>query len=149
MLFLSILLPALGAAALFLWRPADRRSCHSLTMGVTLLTSLCAAWCILPPGDHAATMMRLTPELNQLKMKFYGDRDTIADETQLLYKREKYHPLASTIPMFIQLILLIGVIGAVKLVLGGADSVLTVLPSEAGGWTWIMPLAAGAGALAL
>ena len=63
MLFLSILLPALGAAALFLWRPADRRSCHSLTMAVTLLTSLCAAWCILTPGDHATTLMQLTPEL--------------------------------------------------------------------------------------
>ena len=115
----------------------------------TLLTKVILFPVSLWVQKNGIAMVRMTPELNRLKVKYYGDKDTIADETQLLYKREKYHPLASTIPMFIQLILLIGVIGAVKRVLGGADSVLTALPSESGGWTWIMPLAAGAAALAL
>lgn len=55
-------------------------------------------------------IVKLTPELNQIKIKFFGDGDSIADETQKLYKREKYNPLASLIPLFIQIVLLIGLI---------------------------------------
>ena len=98
---------------------------------------------------NGIAMVKMTPELNRLKIKYYGDKDTIADETQALYKREKYSPLASTIPMLVQLIMLLGVIGAVKNTVGSADTMLTAIPSEAGGWTYLMPLAAGAAALAL
>lgn len=115
----------------------------------TLLTKVILFPVSMWVQKNGIAMVKMTPELNRLKIKYYGDKDTIADETQLLYKREKYHPLASTIPMFIQLILLIGVIGAVKNVLGSADTVLTALPSQTGGWTWLMPLAAGGAALAL
>lgn len=99
---------------------------------------------------NSIKMVQLTPELNQLKLKYYGDKDTIAEETQKLYKREKYHPLASTIPMFIQLILLIGVIGAVRGMLeGGTGSVLGQIPAEVGGVVLLMPVAAGGSALLL
>ena len=98
---------------------------------------------------NGISMVRLTPELNRLKIKYYGDKDTIAEQTQALYKREHYHPLAGTVPMIVQLVLLLGVIGAVKQVLGGADSILSDIPSKTGGWTYLMPLAAGATALAL
>ena len=99
---------------------------------------------------NSIKMVQLTPELNQLKIKFYGDKDTIAEETQALYKREGYHPLASTIPMFIQLILLVGVIGAVRELLNGDTStILGRLPSELGGVALLMPLAAGGAALLL
>ena len=99
---------------------------------------------------NSIKMVQLTPELNHLKVKFYGDKDTIAEETQKLYKKAHYHPLASTIPMFIQLILLIGVIGAVRdLLEGETSSVLGQLPSEIGGVAWLMPLAAGVAALLL
>ena len=30
-------------------------------------------------------MVQLTPDLNALKIKYYGDKDTIAEETQKLY----------------------------------------------------------------
>lgn len=99
---------------------------------------------------NSIKMVQLTPELNQLKLKYYGDKDTIAEETQALYKREKYHPLASTIPMFIQLILLIGVIGAVRGMLEGeASTVLVQIPAEVGGVALLMPVAAGGAALLL
>ncbi|WP_071433254.1 YidC/Oxa1 family membrane protein insertase [Angelakisella massiliensis] len=99
---------------------------------------------------NSIKMVQLTPELNQLKLKYYGDKDTIAEETQVLYKRENYHPLASTIPMFIQLILLIGVIGAVRGMLEGEDNTILVqIPSEVGGAALLMPLAAGGAALLL
>ena len=99
---------------------------------------------------NSIKMVQLTPELNQLKLKYYGDNDTIAEETQALYKRKNYHPLASTIPMFIQLILLIGVIGAVRGMLEGETGTMLVqIPAEVGGAALLMPVAAGGAALLL
>lgn len=116
----------------------------------TLLTKIILFPVSMWVQKNSIKMVQLTPELNELKIKYYGDNDTIAEETQALYKRAKYHPLASTIPMFIQLVLLIGVIGAVKTMLeGDASSLLAKLPTELGGAAWLMPVAAGAAALAL
>lgn len=95
-------------------------------------------------------MVQLTPDLNALKIKYYGDKDTIAEETQKLYKQKKYHPIASTIPMVIQLVLLMGVIAAVKAMLGGdTTSIYAQIPSQLGGVSLLMPVAAGVAALLL
>ncbi len=115
----------------------------------TLLTKAILFPVSLWTHRNSLRMVALTPELNRVKVKYYGDRDTIAEETQALYKREGYHPLASTIPMFIQLALLIGVIGAVREILDGTESMLSAYPAQTGGITLLMPLAAGCAALAL
>ncbi len=115
----------------------------------TLITKVILFPVSLWVQKNGISMVKLTPQLNRLKIKFYGDKDTIADETQLLYKREHYHPLASIIPMVVQLVMLIGVIDTVKKVMGGADTVLTAIPSELGGWSYLMPVAAGVAALLL
>lgn len=115
----------------------------------TLLTKVILFPISLWVQKNGIAMVRMTPELNRLKIQYYGDKDTIADETQALYKREKYNPLVSIIPMVVQLVMLIGVIGAVRGALSGEGSLLTAIPSEAGGWTYLMPLTAGAAALAL
>lgn len=94
-------------------------------------------------------MVEMLPEINRLKIKHFGDKDTIADETQELYKRKNYHPLASTVPMILQIVLLMGVIEAVKALLGDSDHILNRIPMEAGGLTLLMPLGAGLAALAL
>ena len=57
--------------------------------------------------------------------------------------------MAGTIPMFVQLALLIGVIGAVRELLEGTESMLSVYPARTGGITLLVPMAAGAAALAL
>ncbi len=115
----------------------------------TLLTKVILFPVSLWTNRNSLRMVSLTPELNRLKIKYYGDKDTIAEETQALYKREGYHPLASTIPMFIQLALLVGVIGAVRQLLEGTESILSVYPAQVGGIILLMPFAAGAAALAL
>ncbi len=115
----------------------------------TLLTKVVLFPVSLWTHRNGITMIRLMPELNRLKVKYYGDKDTIAEKTQALYKQRGYHPLASTVPMFIQLALLIGVIGAVQALLAGTESVLSVPPAQAGGMTLLMPLAAGGSALLL
>lgn len=55
-------------------------------------------------------MVTLMPELNRIKIRYFGDNDRIADETQALYKKVHYNPLASLVPLFLQIILLIGFI---------------------------------------
>ena len=55
-------------------------------------------------------VVKMQPEINRLKVKFYGDKDTIAEKQAEIYKREKYNPLASLLPLAIQIIILMGVI---------------------------------------
>ncbi len=115
----------------------------------TLLTKVLLFPVALWTHRESLKMVSLMPELNALKVKHYGDKDAIAEETQKLYKREHYHPLVSTVPMIIQIVLLMGVIDAVKRLLEGTESMLSVYPTQTGGITLLMPVAAGAAALIL
>lgn len=115
----------------------------------TVLTKVILLPVSLWVQKNSITMVALTPELNRMKLKYYGDKDTIGEQTLAIYKRRGYHPLLSTVPMILQLVLLIGVIGAVKTVLQGVDSVLAMTPWQQGGWSLLMPVGAGMAALAL
>ena len=95
------------------------------------------------------SMVRITPSINRLKVKYFGDKDTVAEQTLALYKKEKYHPLGSVVPTLVQLILLLGVIGAVNRVMGTGSSSLTAQPLSLGAWGLAVPLGAGLAALAL
>ena len=63
MLFVSVLVPVIGAAGLFLWRPKSRRLCHLWTMIFTLLTSACVAAALLNPSVQKITILHVTPLL--------------------------------------------------------------------------------------
>ena len=118
-------------------------------IGFTLLTKIILLPVSLWMQRNSIRMVELTPELNHLKIKYYGDKETIAEETQALYKRKHYHQFASMLPMVIQLVLLVGVIGAVRSLLEGAESILSAYPTQMGGITLLMPVAAGGAALLL
>ncbi|MBE5815856.1 MAG: proton-conducting membrane transporter [Clostridiales bacterium] len=60
MLLVSILIPLVGAALLFLLRPANAKLRNAIVMAASLLTSGCAAWCLFTPGDHAMVLLRLS-----------------------------------------------------------------------------------------
>ena len=60
MLFLSMILPAVGAAVLFAARPKNRRVCHAITMLFTLAASVCVAACLLNPDAQSVTLLRLS-----------------------------------------------------------------------------------------
>lgn len=62
---------------------------------------------------NSIKMVKMQPELNRIKAKFFGDADTIADEESKLYKKNKYNPLASLVPLIIQIVLLMGVVGVI------------------------------------
>ena len=59
---------------------------------------------------NSLRLVKLQPELNFLKAKYYGDKETISNEQLKLYKKEKYHPLLGVVPMLVQLFLLMCVI---------------------------------------
>lgn len=115
----------------------------------TLLTKIILLPVSLWMQRNSVKMVELTPDLNRLKIKYFGDKDTIAEETQKLYKEKKYHQFLSMLPMVIQLVLLMGVIAAVKYVLGDSGNVLLQIPVQYGGLTLSMPVAAGLSALLL
>ncbi len=59
---------------------------------------------------NSIKMVRVQPEINFLKAKYYGDMDTIATEQAKLFKREKYSPAASIVSLILQLFLLSAII---------------------------------------
>ena len=59
-------------------------------------------------------MVKMMPFINKIKIKYFGDKDRIAEEQSILYKKEKYNPFASIIPVFIQIVILLGLIGVIN-----------------------------------
>lgn len=113
----------------------------------TLLTKIILLPISIWVHKNGIKMISLMPELNHIKVKYFGDGDTIAEEQHSLYKREKYHPLASIIPMLVQIILLIAMIRVINENLG--DTNLILIPIEVKGLYLLMPLAAGLSAYIL
>lgn len=99
---------------------------------------------------NSITMIKIQPDINFLKVKYYGQKDVIAEEQSKLFKEKKYHPLVSTIPLIIQLLLLMGVVEIIKegmanpeinMFFGPLD--LGLVPSQEGiGLMWV-PVVAG------
>lgn len=123
---------------------------HILAIVVfTLLSKILLMPVALWMQRSSIKMVEMMPELNRIKAKYFGDKETIAEETQLLYKKMKYNPLSSTVPMIVQIVLLMGVIEAVKVLLGDSGSWLLRVPAQAGGPALLMPVAAALAALLL
>ena len=99
---------------------------------------------------NSIKMVKMQPEINYLKARYYGDKDAIAEEQSKIFKREKYSPLASIIPLVIQIILLMGVIEVIKSGMNNPDISmdcfginLSLVPSVEGGWLIFSPIVAG------
>jgi len=79
----------------------------------TLITKLILLPLSVWVQKNSIKMIQMQPEINRLKAKYFGDADTIADEESKLYKKYKYNPLASLVPLTIQIILLMGVVAVI------------------------------------
>ena len=71
-------------------------------------------WCQV----NSLKMVSLMPATNRIKMDRYGDSDAIGEETAALFKREKYHPMLSLVPLAIQIVILMAF---VKVIYGIGD----------------------------
>lgn len=118
----------------------------------TLLTKVLqfpiSLWCQV----NSLKMVSLMPQSNRIKMDHYGDSDAIGEETAALFKREKYHPMLSLVPLAIQIVILMAFvkviygIGDRLTVPGAAKPLIACVPWTDGGLAWLMPLFAGAAA---
>ena len=88
----------------------------SYVLSIVLLTAI-SKILFLPLSiavqKNSIKMIRLQPEINRITLQHFGVRDTIADKTMALYKREKYSPTLGMVPMILQIILVLGMIGVV------------------------------------
>ncbi len=105
-------------------------------------------WCQV----NSLKMVSLMPETNRIKMERYGDKDAIGEATAALFKREKYHPMLSLVPLAIQIVILMAFVKVIygigdKLTTpGAAKPLIACVPWTDGGVAWLMPLFAGAAA---
>lgn len=105
-------------------------------------------WCQV----NSLKMVSLMPASNRIKMEHYGDGDAIGEETAALFKREKYHPMLSLVPLAIQIVILMAFvkviygIGDRLTVPNAAKPLIACVPWTDGGVAWLMPLFAGAAA---
>ena len=131
--------------------------CYSLTGGYvaaialfTLLTKILLLPLSLWTNRNGLRMVSIMPDVNRLKLKYYGDKERIGDETAALYKEKHYSPFLSLIPLAIQIIILLGLIGVIHNITDSGEAAsLGLIPSRDGGWTWLMPLGAGLAAILL
>ena len=107
---------------------------------------------------NSIKMVKMYPEMNRIKAKYFGSSDLISEEQYQLYKRENYHPMLDLLPVVLQLIILMGVVTvignpteyllrtteelAVGLDMNFFGLNLSVVPSQTGGVSIIVPILA-------
>lgn len=106
------LINAIGSALGWLMR-----LCFSLTnnYGLSIILFTLLTKVILFPVNmltqkNSINMVRLMPEENALKIKYIDDKDTLTDKRLELYKKYKYNPMLSTVPLMVQIPLVLGLV---------------------------------------
>lgn len=146
------MMEALATALSFIMQP-----CYDLTgswwIAILLFTIIVkiilmpmALWC----QKNAIVMVQLMPDLNRLKIKYFGDSETIGEKQNELYKEKHYHPMLSLVPLAVQIIILFGLVDVIHSITDhGAPGTefLGMVPVEDGGISWMMPLLAGLSAI--
>lgn len=107
---------------------------------------------------NSIKMVKMYPEMNRIKAKYFGSSDLISEEQYQLYKRENYYPMLDLLPVVLQLIILMGVVTVIgnpaeyllrttaeqeaglNMFFLGLD--LSVVPSQTGGVSIIVPILA-------
>ena len=102
----------LGIVMRFLYK-----TCNNYGVAIILFT-LFSKIVLLPISiwvqKNSIKMVKIQPDINKIKIKYFGDKDKIADEQAILYKKEKYNAFASLIPLFIQIFLLLGLVEVIN-----------------------------------
>ncbi len=99
---------------------------------------------------NSIKMVQIMPAINRLKVKHFGDRETIGEKQNELNKEKGYHPLLSLIPLAIQIIILFGLVDVIHSITDSGTpgtEFLGLVPIEDGGLSWIMPVLAGLSAV--
>lgn len=127
--------------------------CRNYGFAVILFTLL-SKIVLLPVSvwvqKNSIKMVKMQPDINFMKAKYFGDKDRIAEEESRIYKEAKYNPFASMIPLLVQIVLLMGLIEVIKAGMNnpainmdffGVN--LSFVPNDERGWFVLSPLIAG------
>ena len=124
-----------------------------------LLFTLISKIILLPVSvwvqKNSIKMVQIQPAVNRIKAKYYGDADTIAEEQAKMYKDVHYRPMLTLVPLFIQIVLLLGVVAVIRARIGSGYDMnflgfdLSLVPSEAMGKMLVVPFAAALSAALL
>ena len=91
--------------------------CNNYGIAIILFT-LFSKIILLPVSiwvqKNSIKMVKMQPQINKIKIKYFGDKDKIADEQTKLYKQEKYNAFISLIPLFVQIFLLLGLVEVIN-----------------------------------
>ena len=128
----------------------------------TLLTKIIMLPISIMVQKNSIKMVKMYPEMNRIKAKYYGSSDLISEEQYQLYKRENYHPMLDLVPVIAQLIILMGVVEVINnpqlhLLKNSAEQAtglnmiflglnLGVIPSQTGGISIVVPVMAAVSA---
>lgn len=118
----------------------------------TLITKVVLLPMSLWVQKNSIVMVNVMPEINRIKVKYYGDREAIGEKQQAVFKEKHYHPLLSMVPLLVQVIILFGLVDVIHSITdNGAPGTefLGMVPVTDGGMSWIMPLLAGLSAVAM
>ena len=101
---------------------------------------------------NSIVMVKLMPELNRIKVKYFGDAETIGEKQTELNKKHHYHPLLSLVPLAVQILVLFGLVEVIHGITdNGAPGTefLGMVPAEDGGLSWAMPVLAALSAVVM
>lgn len=112
----------------------------------TFLTKIILLPISIMVQNNSIKMVKMYPELNRIKVKYFGSKDMISEEEYQLYKKENYHPMLDLVPVVIQLVLLMGVVEGIRGLTVGAKVFmgldLGVVPIEVFGKAAAVPVLA-------
>lgn len=79
----------------------------------TLLTRIVLLPVSIMVQKNSIKMVKMYPEMNRIKAKNFGNKDMISEEQYALYKKNKYNPMLDLVPVFLQLVILMGVVDVI------------------------------------
>jgi len=93
------------------------KPCYMLTKNyglAILLFTLISKFVLLPISiwvqKNGIKLVQMQPEINWLKVNYFGDADTISEKQLDIYKKYKYNAMASVIPLLVQVVILLGLV---------------------------------------
>lgn len=116
------------------------------TLIIKVLLMPMSLWCQM----NSIVMVKIMPDINRIKTRFFGDNEIIGEKQNALYKEKHYHPLLSLVPLAVQVVILFGLVEVIHGITDyGAPGTefLGMVPVEDGGLSWVMPLLAGLSAV--
>ncbi len=79
----------------------------------TFLTKIVLLPISIMVQKNSIKMVKMFPQMNYIKVKYFANKDMISEEQYKLYKKENYHPMLDLVPVILQLVIIMGVVDVI------------------------------------